>query len=100
MPPVPDGSCDLTSHVALDACADAGRAAGATGSLLTTQRSALHALGVRRSTPTRELASADPMAYLQALSATGEVAELTDPDGLGGFGWLIQTVGVSLPIAG
>ncbi|MEV5642154.1 SAM-dependent methyltransferase [Streptomyces flaveolus] len=30
-PPVPDGSCDITSHVALDACAtagDAGRAGG------------------------------------------------------------------------
>jgi SAM-dependent MidA family methyltransferase len=98
--PVPDGSCDLTSHVALDACADAGLAAGATDSLLTTQRPALQALGIRRSTPTRELASADPTAYLLALSATGEVAELTDPEGLGAFGWLIQTVGVSLPIAG
>ncbi|MER7188958.1 SAM-dependent methyltransferase [Streptomyces flaveolus] len=33
--PVPDGSCDITSHVALDACATAGYAgsgAGATGS--------------------------------------------------------------------
>ncbi|MDN3297984.1 SAM-dependent methyltransferase, partial [Streptomyces ficellus] len=32
VPPVPDGSCDLTSHVALDACAASGaRAAGAGG---------------------------------------------------------------------
>ena len=23
--PVPDGSCDITAHVALDACADGGR---------------------------------------------------------------------------
>ncbi|GAA2481530.1 hypothetical protein GCM10010393_10160 [Streptomyces gobitricini] len=28
VPPVPDGSCDITAHVALDACAAAGAAAG------------------------------------------------------------------------
>jgi hypothetical protein len=26
-----------------------------------------------------------------------EEAELTDPAGLGGFGWLVQAVGVPLP---
>ncbi|MFG1754550.1 SAM-dependent methyltransferase [Streptosporangium sandarakinum] len=31
VPPVPDGSCDITAHVALDACAAAGERAGATG---------------------------------------------------------------------
>ncbi|MCW2946315.1 MAG: hypothetical protein JWR24_3032, partial [Actinoallomurus sp.] len=45
--PVPDGSCDITAHVALDACADAGVAAGASATLLTTQRAALRALGLR-----------------------------------------------------
>jgi SAM-dependent MidA family methyltransferase len=97
---VPDGSCDLTSHVALDASAAAGRDAGATTTVLTTQRTALHALGVRRSVPDHGLATSDPAAYLQGLSAAGEAAELTDPAGLGGFGWLIQTVGVELPVAG
>ncbi len=29
VPPVPDGSCDITAHVALDACAEAGRRAAA-----------------------------------------------------------------------
>jgi SAM-dependent MidA family methyltransferase len=47
VPPVPDGRCDVTSHVALDACAAAGIGAGATATLLTTQRTALIALGVR-----------------------------------------------------
>jgi SAM-dependent MidA family methyltransferase len=97
VPPLPDGSCDVTSHVALDACAAAGQDAGATQTLLTTQRAALHALGVRRSMPPHELSRSDPAGYLSALSAAGEVAELTDPSGLGGFGWLVQGVGVALP---
>jgi hypothetical protein len=95
--PVPDGSCDVTSHVALDACAMAGVAAGATSTLLTTQRSALRALGARRSTPPHELSRTDPAGYLRALASAGDVAELTDPAGLGGFGWLVQGVGLEIP---
>jgi SAM-dependent MidA family methyltransferase len=96
---VPDGSRDLTAHVALDACAAAAAAtAGATGTLLTTQRAALRALGVHGTRPPRELASADPPAYLAALARAGQAAELTDPGGLGGFGWLVQSVGVPLPL--
>jgi SAM-dependent MidA family methyltransferase len=94
--PVPDGSCDLTAHVALDACAAA--ACGVTASLLTGQRSALAELGVRGERPPRELAGTDPAGYLAALARAGEAAELTDPAGLGGFGWLVQSVGVGLPL--
>jgi SAM-dependent MidA family methyltransferase len=97
VPPVPDGSCDITSHVALDACAAAGTAAGATATALTTQRAALHALGLSSRRPPREHAVRDPVAYLAALSRAGEAAELTDPDGLGGFGWLVQSAGLPLP---
>ena len=97
VPPVPDGSCDLTAHVALDACAAAGRRAGATSTLLTGQRAALHALGLHGRRPPRQLALSDPVAYLGALRDAGEVGELTDPTGLGGFGWLVQAVGMSLP---
>lgn len=97
VPPLPDGSCDVTSHVALDACAEAGQDAGAAQTLLTTQRAALHTLGVRRSMPPHELSRDDPAGYVRALSAAGEVAELTDPSSLGGFGWLVQGVGVALP---
>jgi len=32
-----------------------------------------------------------------ALCAAGEEAELLDPGGLGGFTWLLQTVGCPLP---
>ena len=95
--PVPDGSCDLTAHVAIDACAAAGEGAGATTTLLTTQRSALRALGLRGARPPIELASSDPTAYLLGLQSAGEQAELIDPAGLGRFYWLVQTVGIGLP---
>jgi hypothetical protein len=67
LPPRPNGSMDLTAHVAIDAVAAAGLGAGATGSELTSQHAALRRLGVRN-------------------------RELLDPGGLGGFSWLLQTV--------
>jgi SAM-dependent MidA family methyltransferase len=91
--PVPDGRCDLTAHVALDACAAAGQRAGATATSLTTQRAGLRAFGVDGSRPPYELALADPPAYLRALQSASEAGELLDPGGLGGFGWLVQSVG-------
>ena len=95
--PVPDGTCDLTAHVAIDACAQAGRAAGAGQTVLTRQRWALRAVGVRGSRPPLELASSDPAAYLRGLQAAGQQAELTDAAGLGRFYWLVQSVGAALP---
>jgi SAM-dependent MidA family methyltransferase len=95
--PVPDGSCDITAHVALDACAAAGIAAGATATLLTTQRQALRVLGVDGSLPDRSMATSDPVGYVAALAASSQAAELLDLAGLGGFGWLVQTVGLDLP---
>ncbi len=99
VPAVPDGSCDVTAHVALDACTTAGERAGATSTLLTTQRDALRALGLSGARPPLDLAHRDPRAYLAALCHAGEDAELIDPAGLGGFGWLAQTVGIPLPTA-
>jgi SAM-dependent MidA family methyltransferase len=95
--PIPDGSRDITAHVALDACAAAGTAAGATQTLLTTQRAALRALGLTGRRPPLSLAGRDPAGYLAALRQAAEEAELTDPAGLGGFGWLVQAAGVPLP---
>ena len=99
IPPHPDGSCDLTAHVALDACAAAGVAAGATATVLATQRDVLGALGLAPSLPAREGATADPAAYLRELAEVSAAAELRDPDGLGGFWWLIQSIDVELPSA-
>ncbi|GAA4223431.1 SAM-dependent methyltransferase [Actinomadura meridiana] len=99
VPAVPDGSCDVTAHVALDACTTAGERAGATSTLLTTQRDALRALGLSGSRPPITLAHSDPRAYVTALCRAGEDAELTDPSGLGSFGWLTQTVQIPIPSA-
>jgi SAM-dependent MidA family methyltransferase len=93
VPPVPDGRCDLTAHVALDACA------AATGAALRTQRDALRALGVGGARPPLALAASDPAAYVRALARAGEAAELTDPAGLGAFTWLVQPVGIGDPLA-
>ncbi|MFI5883375.1 SAM-dependent methyltransferase [Streptomyces sp. NPDC051554] len=101
--PVPDGSCDITAHVALDACAEAGAtAANAAGTFpgarLLTQRAALRALGVTGVRPRLTLASTDPAAYVRALAGAGEAAELTATGGLGDFGWLVQSVGIPDPL--
>jgi SAM-dependent MidA family methyltransferase len=98
--PVPDGSCDLTAHVALDACAAAAAEppARVTSTVLTSQRAALRALGLHGRRPPGALAGSDPAAYLVALARAGQAAELTDPAGLGGFTWLVQAVGVPLPL--
>uniref|UniRef100_A0AAU2K120 SAM-dependent methyltransferase n=1 Tax=Streptomyces sp. NBC_00049 TaxID=2903617 RepID=A0AAU2K120_9ACTN len=88
VPPAPDGSCDVTAHVALDACAGPDAA-------LLTQREALAALGVSGARPPLSLASSDPTAYVRALVSAGEAAELTARGGLGDFGWLVQPVGIA-----
>ncbi|WP_137813875.1 SAM-dependent methyltransferase [Gandjariella thermophila] len=99
LPPVPDGSRDLTAHVALDACAAAAEATGTvTGTVLVAQRDALAALGLTADTPAAGLAGADPMAWLDASWRAGRVAELRAPGGLGAFGWLLQTTG-GVPVA-
>ncbi|MGA4994611.1 SAM-dependent methyltransferase [Nonomuraea bangladeshensis] len=88
--PIPDGTCDITAHVALDACAEAGRRAGAISTTLSTQRAALRSLGLTGARPPVELAHRDPRGYLRALARASEEGELIDPSGLGGFGWLDQ----------
>lgn len=82
---VPDGSCDLTAHVALDSLPGGGT--------LVRQRDALRALGLSAARPPLALASADPSAYVRALSAASHAAELTDPSGLGSFTWVATPVG-------
>ncbi|MET9257969.1 SAM-dependent methyltransferase [Streptomyces sp. NPDC003717] len=90
VPPVPDGSRDLTARVALDACA---AAPGLPGALLLRQRDALRALGVTGARPPLALAGTDPAAYVRALARASEAAELTARGGLGDFWWLAQPVG-------
>ncbi|MGE5829521.1 MAG: SAM-dependent methyltransferase, partial [Micromonosporaceae bacterium] len=94
--PIPDGTRDLTVHVAMDAVCAAGEAVAGRPAVLTTQRDALHALGFDGTRPPLSLASTDPAGYLRALSAATQAAELTDVEGLGGHYWLIQPVGIDL----
>jgi SAM-dependent MidA family methyltransferase len=82
--PVPDGSVNLTAHVAVDAVAGA---VGAT-TALRRQREALQALGVSAALPASRLAAHDPAAYADALQAASDAAELLDPSGLGAFAWI------------
>lgn len=96
VPAIPDGTRDLTAHVAIDAVAAAGEQVAGAPAVLTTQREALRALGLDGARPPLSLASTDPSGYLRALSAATQAAELTDRDGLGGHFWLIQPVGLDL----
>jgi SAM-dependent MidA family methyltransferase len=91
--PVPDGSCDLTAHVAFDSLATPD-------SLITDQRTVLTSLGLSGRRPDRGVAVSDPAAYLRLLSDAAAVAELSDPGGLGEFLWLFEPRGMDgLPIA-
>ena len=91
VPAVPDGSCDITAHVALDACAAALPPEVET--TLTTQRERLKLLGISGSRPDLTQASTDPLGYVRALSRASSATELTDPTGLGAFGWLLAYSG-------
>lgn len=94
--PLPDGSCDITADVAIDACAAAGASLAAV-TIVTNQREALAALGVSGSRPPVDLAHTDPSAYIAQLSAASRAGELTNTGQLGGYYWLIQTRNVDLP---
>ena len=94
--PVPDGGCDLTAHVAMDAVAAAGERAAGAPSRRLEQRAALRALGVTGARPPLELAARDPAGYVRALASATQAAELTDPSGLGAHWWLLQPVGIAI----
>ena len=81
---MPDGSCDVTAHVAMDTL-DADERA--------TQREALRALGLtRRDAAARPRRRPTRCAYLAALERAGAEARLIDPAGFGGFWWAVKRV--------
>jgi SAM-dependent MidA family methyltransferase len=99
VPAIPDGTCDITAHVLFESLVDDDDA-------LYSQAAALRGLGLNREGSfTTDPASspldptADPASYLHRLARAGEAAELLDPDGLGGFTWLLHCRGVPNPIA-
>jgi hypothetical protein len=81
---VPDGTCDLTAHVAMDSLDH---------DELVDQRTALRGLGVQGAPPPRQLAADDPAAYLRALSHASAAASLTARGGFGDFWWALKRVG-------
>jgi len=83
VPAVPDGSCDITAHVAVDSL-DSDR--------ISTQRELLRDLGLRGVAPAHELAKADPLGYLRALERAGAEAELIRRGGFGDFWWVVKRV--------
>jgi hypothetical protein len=79
----PDGSRDVTAHVAVDAVADS------VGGSLERQRDALARLGVDGTRPPLELAQSDPPRYLAELALASEAAELRARGGWGDFWWIV-----------
>jgi SAM-dependent MidA family methyltransferase len=84
---LPDGSRDLTAHVAVDAVADR------VGGRLRSQRDALRELGVSGARPALALATSDPATYVRELARATEAAELTATGGLGEFYWVVSSTG-------
>lgn len=78
-PPIPDGTRDITAHVAVDAIGC---------DRLEPQREALLRLGLDPTLPPLSTAFQDPIAYAEALARAGASARLTDPAGLGAHWWL------------
>lgn len=77
--PVPDGSCDLTAHVAVDAVG---------ADRVEPQHESLKALGLTATRPAMSLAYRDPTAYAVALANATATARLMDPTGLGAQWWM------------
>jgi SAM-dependent MidA family methyltransferase len=74
--PVPDGTCDLTAHVAVD-------------SLRQTRRLRQRDAVPPAEPPDHGLASRDPAAYLGALADHSAAAALRRPGGFGDFWWVV-----------
>ncbi len=84
---LPDGSRDVTAHVAVDAVA------AAVGGVVRRQADVLRELGVSGARPDLDLATTDPAGYVRALARATEATELTAAGGLGDFAWVLTTKG-------
>lgn len=81
--PVPDGTCDLTAHVAMDTLEH---------DELLDQRTALRLLGLGGPPPEHALPLADPGAYLRALEDASADGALMARGGFGDFLWAVKRV--------
>ena len=78
--PVPDGTCNITASVLLESCAAATHPHGT----ITDQRTALRDLGFGLELPV----PSNGEAYARELERISHLQTLTDPAGMGRFGWL------------
>lgn len=78
-PPIPDGTKDITVHIAVDAIPHDHH---------EPQRDALLHLGLDAALPPLPMAFHDPVGYAEALAKASASARLTDPEGLGAHWWL------------
>lgn len=81
--PVPDGSSDLTAHVAVDSLA-ADRS--------VRQADLFRELDLVPPAPELQIARTDPPAYLAALSARSAAIQAVARPGLGDFWWVLRRV--------
>lgn len=90
---LPDGSCDVTASVAVDAVA------AAVDGVQLSQGAALRALGLDARRPPLSVATSEPASYLAELGRAAAVGELLAPGGLGDFTWVVTRRGVDSPFA-
>ncbi|KNX36171.1 SAM-dependent methyltransferase [Luteipulveratus halotolerans] len=83
--PVPDGSCDITAHVAVDSLETDWR---------TTQRALFGELGLVAPPAQHALSRSDPERYLAGLADRSAGLTATASPGLGDFVWFAREVGV------
>lgn len=84
--PLPDGSTDITAHVAMDSLPVSG------ARTLVRQSEVFDRLDMRPAAAPVALASADPPAYLRSLVSRSAYTALTAEGGLGDFWWSIDPV--------
>ncbi|GGL42827.1 SAM-dependent methyltransferase [Phycicoccus endophyticus] len=80
VPPVPDGTCDVTAHVAVDSLEQDERHG---------QRTVLLDLLGDVRAPSVERAHTDPAGYLAGLARSSALHALVAPGGFGDFSWVI-----------
>ena len=88
--PIPDGSCNITAHVALDACAAmVGSGAQNTATTITRQRDVLHGDLL----PSAGRSVIDPRRYLAELGRANKALGVRRDHGPGSFMWLRHDIG-------
>lgn len=102
VPPIPNGSMNVTAQVALDSCADAAAHAArtrrvATQFALLTQRDALAWMTGTGMTTVANATT--PQQRLVDLARHSHLQEARNPDGFGAFTWLVQSMGMAIPAA-